>query len=257
MKNFKFLVFSSLSLMLIWMLSCDKQTTARKECSNDSYGLSNDEVVRIGELHNEYVLQAIAEFDFSVPVNKYEQEFRETYGDLIPDASLSDTLRLEVDWDIVDYKETFCDFSQVESAYNSIFSLIENAKEDELDKFLSDLADIERNSTRSLTLFDASFVKTVISVAKNSALLWFPEGGGQNYLEVVHDRLSAYHPHDHPKRYSWREVLAADAAAAAGTFTGIGFGILAVPGTNAAFAGVIAWSAGSASTWAALRHCEP
>jgi hypothetical protein len=88
---------------------------------------------------------------------------------------------------------------------------------------------------------------TCISVARNSLYLWAPSSiGGQGYYDQILQNSGL------TERWSgWRAVGAADLSGAATAFFEFGFG-LAVPGTNAAVAGAIAWNAGMSSAFAAM-----
>jgi len=224
-KNLSFLV--SLSFVFLLLTSCGKENIEEAKKPIPCAEFSTTEIASVGITHNDFLTSVWTNFDCDAPdhnqelINQFYAVSKNEYNlssqevaDMIEVASSSTT------FNIANYSSSFTNYPVVSSLYKNLFDAIYNSS--------------------NLNALNSAL--DCISVTRNSGYHWSPT--------ITGGAGTPFSPCDRAQGRFWGEIIAADAAGAASAFMTYGAG-LAVPGTNAAIAGIIAISAGMGSAYAA------
>ncbi len=213
---------------------------------NCEEGFSSTEIGDIGSLHNQVVVNVFDGFNFSAfdLLTQAKSQFAAAYPGLTS-GEIDDFFTLGMsEVDLEDHDEKLDDVTLVHTYYDNLLYILENSSD--LSSLQSSLQSLKGDVNNNLSCTDLDFMLVCLSITINSATLWSPTtlGGDGLYDSVTISKGITGIAND--RDWTWRSVVKGDLAGATSAFFSYGLG-LTVPGTNAAVAGVIGYSAAAGS----------
>ncbi|MCA0236555.1 MAG: hypothetical protein LCH81_09245 [Bacteroidetes bacterium] len=252
----KKVLFPISALLLFISSGCIKESSPKEikqlqerggACSGE---FSSLEIQSIGTMHNTVVMDVFENYDFET--TNIDLELRTNFASAYSSLTYNQVTNIinvaTSTFDINDHTASIND-PLVYSYYDDICDLLNNFST--ISELNEELDKLEESIIEDLECTDRDFLLVCISVARNSSSLWAPVSiGGSGYYDDIEEKLELMGAVQY--RINWRNVAEADLWGAASAFFAYGFG-LAVPGTNAAIAISIAYSAGFSSV-TAMAH---
>ena len=229
-------------------------------------GLSYDDMISIGLLHNKYALriQSKLTLNSDTEIQEIVDALTVLYNDEldrlnITDFPLSYQYVIEKSMDVnqelrsMEYDLRAWNICMLSSEGFSEFDKIFNALNDATDvQDINNIMDVlvSHYTTTNLTQYEKEILITSAEVARNSFELWAPESlGGLNLYDNIHSGIQL-------RAWSWRNAARGDVAGLATYFNGLAVtGIINaawIPGANGAIAAGAAAAAVGGSIWGGI-----
>jgi hypothetical protein len=254
-KHLFFLLLAGIFLIS----SCQKNNEISKQ-NYHQFNFTQQEITDVGVLHNQYLTQALKDFDYSSE-NLYA-DLKSNFHNIAPQVggfTTEQLIELGEKFDIKDHRSYFLNPNTSIMLYEELIHLCENEKQN-FASFMDELDRFSQKVEGNLIGNDKMTFQILISVAENSSRLWYPKNkGGEGLFDHLYESINGK---DAAKPRRLQNVAASDVAGVTGAVIRITGVCLWNPAcytgvSTAAILGGIAFSGAWSSGAAGVLSCIP